>query len=74
MKEDNPDGIQNDNPCGFDSRDCIIHVFDGPSDPVDPNEPIDPKLLAVLTAEREKIAHWTAVRKQQAESGEGNKL
>jgi hypothetical protein len=60
------------NGSGFDSRDCRIVVIDAPSDPIDANEPLDPKLLAVLTAERDKIAYWTAVRKEQAEFGDAN--
>jgi hypothetical protein len=68
MKEENSDEVQGNNDSGFNSRDSVIVVIDAPGDPIDPNEPIDPTLLALLTAERDKSAYWTAVRKQQEDS------
>jgi len=47
---------------GFDSRDCIDIVCDGPWDAT--VRPCRAELLAFMKAEKEKVEHWMKARAQ----------
>ncbi|HZT79952.1 MAG TPA: hypothetical protein VFA26_07020 [Gemmataceae bacterium] len=65
MSAGSSDIVFPDESSGFDSRDCIDIIIDGPGDTT--VRPCRPSLLKQLMAEREKIARWEAWLKQQAE-------
>jgi hypothetical protein len=55
MKSNDPE-VPPSHPGGFDSRDCLVLIDDGPGDTT--VRPCRPERLPILMAEREKILRW----------------
>jgi hypothetical protein len=56
------DHVDGDHNSGFDSRDCVYLINDGPGD--NTIRPLRPSLMRLALAERERMARWKAWLKQ----------
>jgi hypothetical protein len=56
MNDSSPDPVFQDSMTGFESRNCVNLIIDGPGDTT--VRPCRPEHLAQLMAERDKIFRW----------------
>jgi len=67
MNTSNPDSASEGEPTGFDSRDTVIVICDGPGD--NTIRPPRPLVLKLGLAERERLARYEELRKQAESAG-----